>query len=462
MCSSDLGLAGLFDLRIHGDLLTSVNAATLAFLGLAAGSAGGVQLPQDALGSVAVRDLMPQGSIRAKSVQSVAFGQYVNASSVVSPSTAATSTDALRMLAAGTATVLANDTFKVVFGDTYAVAMFLGLAGAGFDTKPIVFRDQGADNVAVLGTVGVKSGSPTQITSVALSGDGGSIQTSQWVYSITSTGWLGDLTLGSNKGLNDVTAPSMAGQIDVAAGSISGDVQTTGIRIDPISGAATSVSADIGKLSASNVMTKVHVFGSLTGRVISRGNLLSQVIVDGGVSGVIAAQGNVGLSISNPTGLPTRHGGIQVAGTLSGQVVALGDVIGDVSVKGGLKGGRIGIKGSILGATTIGTTFDAASVVVAGGSIGGADCKISVPTVSGIIAAKGSISFLATPVLNGGRIYNLATGANATAISSIFTAGGVMLAFDGAKQDLSGLGQILSDLKNLKANASGVLTGPVA
>ena len=100
--------------------------------------------------------------------------------------------------------------------------------------------------------------------------------------------------------------------------------------------------------------------------------------------------------------------------------------------------------------------------VVAGGSIGGADCKISVPTVSGIIAAKGSISFLATPVLNGGRIYNLATGANATAISSIFTAGGVMLAFDGAKQDLSGLGQILSDLKNLKANASGVLTGPVA
>ena len=49
-----------------------------------------------------------------------------------------------------------------------------------------------------------------------------------------------------------------------------------------------------------------------------------------------------------------------------------------------------------------------------------------------------------------------------TAISSIFTAGGVMLAFDGAKQDLSGLGQILSDLKNLKANASGVLTGPVA
>ena len=62
-------------------------------------------------------------------------------------------------------------------------------AVVGCDAGEVVFTGGGteSDNTAVLGTMAVKSGNPTQILSVALSGDGGAIQTNVWISSITST-----------------------------------------------------------------------------------------------------------------------------------------------------------------------------------------------------------------------------------------------------------------------------------
>src|SRR5229473_358589 len=65
--------------------------------------------------------------------------------------------------------------------------------------------------------------------------------------SIISTGPLGDVNvLGA---LPSVTAPSIFGSL-VASGAIpaTSTVQTTGVRIDPITGASSGVPADFGRV----------------------------------------------------------------------------------------------------------------------------------------------------------------------------------------------------------------------
>src|SRR5262249_2700681 len=103
------------------------------------------------------------------------------------------------------------------------------------------------------------------VNTIDLRGDGGSIDTSLWVsQGITSTGPLGDLNFDSQQGLTNVMAHDIFGSI-TTQGPITGTIQTTGqrldpitglvanLRIDPISGVQTPVtsgpgSADIGRL----------------------------------------------------------------------------------------------------------------------------------------------------------------------------------------------------------------------
>ena len=67
------GVAGVRNVEVEGDLLTTITAAAQAFFGLP-NNQGGVQLPLDNLAGVEIRDYAPPKSILAKSIQGVAFG----------------------------------------------------------------------------------------------------------------------------------------------------------------------------------------------------------------------------------------------------------------------------------------------------------------------------------------------------------------------------------------------------
>jgi hypothetical protein len=154
-------------------------------------------------------------------------------------------------------------------------------------------------------------------------------------------------------------------------------------------------------------------------------------------------------------------------GGLSGEVVTLGCLIGDVTVNGGLRGGRIAAKGDILGNVTVNGGLDSSAAIVADGVIGDAAAGTAL-TVNGdnkgIIAARGPIRFGKKPPK--GAVYDnvgaVAGSPNAAAIDAIFTNRGQPLAFDLSGLDLAGLNLILADLLALKVGADGNLTGPVA
>src|SRR5262249_51474993 len=255
--------------------------------------------------------------------------------------------------------------------------------GGRFDDDSIVFVVQGVSSPNAAGTANVvtpsnaargavvalvtaeptvdKQGRPDDLVvrSISLRGDGASISTEQYVAdSITSTGPLGDLALDNKQGITDVTAPGIFGSI-TSDGPITGTVQTPGLRTDPITGVVSRIAADLGRLYVDtsdphhpSVAATVVQTGGVSGRLVSRGDLISEVFGQGGgsLSGVIAAQGNIGKTFTSPSGQSVRLGGI----------VALGLVLGDITIDGGLRGGRIAARGGIVGDMTINGGLDAA------------------------------------------------------------------------------------------------------
>ena len=156
---------------------------------------------------------------------------------------------------------------------------------------------------AMIGVDATPQGSVVQ--TVDLYGDGGSILSQQFIaQSVTSTGPLGDLTVLAPQGLNNVTAPSIFGNIS-AAGPLFGTIQTTGVRIDPVTGATSQIPADLGRVyvvqpggrNAKPYVTATAIGGqgtdSLSGRIISRGNLISSIRSDGGASGLDRGTGQL-------------------------------------------------------------------------------------------------------------------------------------------------------------------------
>jgi hypothetical protein len=227
-------------------------------------------------------------------------------------------------------------------------------------------------------------------------------------------------------------------------------------------------------------ITTINTTGDITGRIISRGNLVSR-IQSKKITGVIAAQGDIGAIQRNGTGAAVldgaghliRWGGILSDGGIYGQVVALGNVFGDITAHGGLKdNGRIAVKGravaglaatrtGLLGNVIIDGNIDDGGALVSGGLIGDAagGTVLHLGNNKGIIAAKGDINFEHSPK---GTVFEDATGVNAAAIDAIFTRGGGMpLAFDLVGLDLAGLASILHDLAALRVGTGGTLTGPV-
>jgi hypothetical protein len=458
-----VGVSGIRNVAVEGDLLTSVSSAAINFLGGDTTPAG-VRLPQDNLAGAAVRDNAPQGFIQTASIQAAAFGSTTDPYGNVVTGPNAKATDAEALLAPGTLIVQASDTFRVPFADALPVAFFMDTQAHNhhFDAHDVLFTDQAANDArgAVTALINVTvslnpGGQPkaSTIQTIDLRGDGGAIQTRQPIArSITCTGPLGDLILTAAGGLGaNVTAPSIIGNIEVQ-GPIFGTIQTTGLRTDPITGLTSAIAADWGTISGGPVPSTTVVQaqgGGIEGRLISRGNFFSQIEADGGIDGIIAAQGNLGAQIGG-----VRYGGILSNGPIRGQVVVLCNVLGDIVAHGGLKGGRIAVAGSLLGNTVLDGGIDAASALVAGGSIGSAAAGtgLTAGNVQGILAANGDINLLGQTNTSGAAFYkadlNSTDPTSAAAVDAIFQP----FDFDVTRLDLAGLGMMLQQLKSLSVS----------
>jgi hypothetical protein len=440
-----VGKAGVHNIEVGGDLLLGkVPPGAVSFFNnnnVPTNTPGGVQLPLDTV-AVAVAGKLPAASIVAKAVPALAAGSFAGVSAE-----SATHTDALVPLAKGTSLTQANDTFQVFISEASPVAQFLVTGpGNSFDAKPMLFADQVFDNRPVTATdTLVRSGSSSTVSTVAFTGQGGSLTTAQPITtSITSTGSLGDLILSAPHGLTaNVTAPSILGNIDVTNGGISGTIETSG---------------DLGRTfkdsNGNTVVTSIQTGGGgLTGAIIVGGNLISQVELKSGMDGVIAVHGDIG-TLQNVGGSMIRFGGITVStGGVDGQIVAQGNVFGDINVTGGLNG-RIAVHGTggILGKVLIGGGIGTTGAIVSRGSIGDATSgtQLSISgNDKGILAAEGNI--------NGdiSRLKNVFIGSKADAIDAIFldNNGNLLDVTDSDDLEL-----LLLHLRNLKVDSNGNLT----
>jgi hypothetical protein len=485
-------LTGVHNVVAGGSLLlNAVPAGAVTFFGLAANTAGGVQLPQDTL-AVAVAGNLPAASIVARGVPAVAAGSFAG----VSADTAGNS-DATVPLAAGTAVTQANDTFQVFVSTAGHVAQFLVTGpGGSFDNKKMLFGqlNPGSSPVApVTASVTlVPFGSSTSVQSVVFTGQGGSLTTQQPIttsISAVAGGSLGDLILSAPQGITaNITADSIIGNIDATNGAISGIIQAT--------------RGDIGRaFTSSGTITGVTFIstggGGLTGKILAKGNLVSRVTLHSGLDGVIAVDGDIGViqktlsgtAVTTSDGSLIRFGGITVStGGLAGEVVALGNAFGDINVSGGLSG-RIAVQGKeefglstgktfsrtgILGNVSVGGGISPTGAIVSAALLGdngtddlgtnpnGTHLSIS-GTDRGILAAGEDINFGSTGSLNQAGIFeNVATpgsrqyagGANIAAIDAIFTNNGAQLdVIDPAQLTL-----IIQDLLALTVS-NGRLTG---
>ncbi len=502
------GVSGIRNVAIEGDLLTAVSAGAVNFFKLPANAIdntpAGVRLGQDVLAGVAIRDYAPNGFIQAVSIQAVAFGSHTRPDGLIETGAAAHPDDAARLLTAATAIVQSNDTFRVPFADLPAqqVGFFLDTDehGGHFDNDNIALTVQGVStpNLSLTGNVVTQSnvargavtalinavktvdshGNPEDsvVQTMDLRGDGASFRTEQYIAGgVTSTGPLGDVTYQAAGGITNLTAPSIFGSI-LPNGPITGTVQTTGQRVDPISGVTSTVPADLGRLFVTMTdkgpiltTTTVTVKGpGLSGRLIVRGNLIGQVSSDGGISGVVAVQGNVAeTNATDKNGHAVRLGGITSNGPISGQIVVVGTMAGDLNAHGGLKGGRIAVKGDITGNVDIDGTIDAASALVSAGKIGDAasGTTLMVGDVQGILAAEGSINLGQPANTNKAAFFggNLKTtdAASTAAIDAVFTSNHLALGFDLSGLDLGGLALMLGDLRSL-TDQNHRLTGTMA
>jgi hypothetical protein len=470
--------SGVRDLSVEGSLLSTVTPAAASFLGLRTGSPGGVILPLDKLGSVAVRDNVRSGTVAATSLQALAFGTLTSGTTTVQASSA-TAAGAQTVLV-GTTLVPATSTYHVPVGGLGKQVLFIDTGGTGFDSRGLLFARQlpNAPRGAVTASVVVAAGTSGQVQRIDFSGDGGSVQTAMPItQAITGTGPLGDLTLLSTQGLvADVTAPGIVGNIEVTNGPISGTIQTT------------DATEDLGRVltdASSNPTgtTTIHTGGAFSGEIISRGNLVSRVVVDGPASGVIAAQGDIGAIRRDSTGRAvldsqghlSRLGGLSFGGPFSGQVVALGNLFGDLTVSNSSQDGRVAVKGrpvsglaasriGILGNVTIaGATQSGA--IISGGLVGDAagGTTVSASNFNGLIAARGDINFGTFHLGLGGTVLESVAiplgNPNAAAIDAVFTNNGQPLRFDITGLDLAGLELILQDVREIHVGSNGNLTG---
>jgi hypothetical protein len=227
---------------------------------------------------------------------------------------------------------------------------------------------------------------------------------------------------------------------------------------------AVHIGGDLFSLHSGTDFTDPHQ--GLFGQVVVGGSL-NQARVDGTMTGTLAVQGDIGAEVVGGDGSLTRDGWVIVSGPFGGQIVAMGNVYGDLWFKQDFTG-RVAVHGQaapqsgILGNVEIDGTIGPAGAIVSGGLLGdaAAGTALSTGVVSGILAAEGDISFGNMGDTSGAHILDDASGVNAAAIDAIFTDQGNLLVIDTTPQGLHNLALILTDLAALHVGPDGNLTGP--
>jgi hypothetical protein len=519
------GPTGIRNVAVEGDLLTTPSQQGSNFITPGVPvlpGTGGIRLPQDDLVGVAIRDFAPNNSIIVGSIQGAAFGQHMEEDGRLETGDDSNAEDAQELFPHGTRFVYATGTFRIPFGDLayQHVGFFLvtDLHNGHLDDHGINLSVQSWTHANAAGTANIVTQSNVArgaaiarittmavfddhghqkngvYTAISILGDGASIDAQLGVNSIDSAGPLGDIHLqGQPKTTVAITAPAIFGSVIAKGPSDLGSLVTSGVRTDPITGAASQIPADVGSVYVAwdNVTdpyisdgphaptlpshpgpahapylttTEIHEDGPAgPTSVVIRGNLVSWFSTDKLTNSIIAVQGNVGAfaTISGATG---RLGGIDGNDLINSQFIVLGQVIGDVGFKK-LTAGRIAVKGDVLGNFKLDGDNDAATRIVFGGKVGDATLGTAATFHdhnNGIIAAKGLIRFAHTVNQPGYLFNNTGTtpNPNTAAIDAIFAQLGVPLNFDVNPLDLAGLNFILQDLGNLTVQ-SGHLTGPI-
>jgi hypothetical protein len=192
------------------------------------------------------------------------------------------------------------------------------------------------------------------------------------------------------------------------------------------------------------------------------------------MTGTLAVGGDIGQGVVGPNGLLTRTGGVIVNAPFSGQIVAMGNVYGDLVFEKGVTG-RVAVQGQpvpgldpqrfgILGNVEITGVMAASGAIVSGGLIGDptGNTALNGNVIQGILAAKGAITFGKVGNMSNAHIFANAQGANFAAIDGIFTddTTGMPLYIDTTPTGLADLALILMDLAALQVGPNGNLTGP--
>jgi hypothetical protein len=210
----------------------------------------------------------------------------------------------------------------------------------------------------------------------------------------------------------------------------------------------------------------------LFGQVVVAGNL-NEAQVNGTMAGTIGVGGDIGQGVVGLNGSLTRYGWVIVNAAFTGQVVAMGNVYGDLWFKKDVDG-RISAHGrpvtglsterqGIVGNVRVDGTLGAKGAIVSDGLIGDAagGTKLTANGVAGILAAKGAIPLGQIGAADNAQIFANAQGVNSAAIDAIFSDQGNLLFIDTTPTGLRDLSLILNDLAALHIGAGGNLTGPI-
>jgi hypothetical protein len=482
---------------VEGSLLSAVTASQSSYFNFPIAAPGGIILPGDNLGIVAVRDQIAAASITAAGIEAISFtalqdtsGNLHSANSIVgSPLGRQTLLSALALnpkTGKAYAKVNApNQPLTAVVSSTASVGVFAGSAGKKyFDPRGLLLSDQGPANSTITAAVTYAAGVHPHpfINQVAFHGDGGAIVTGLPVANISSTGTLGDieLSLGKTEVLQSITAPSIFGTINLFGGTLVGAIQTTGVSTDN-QGNTHVVGADLGSIN-NGVPTEIDLKMGPKSQIISRGNLFSHVKVDGNFTGLIAANNDIGAANG-------RAGGINVTGTgtSTGQVIALGNINADITVAGKFTGkitaqgnpstgsgqspstssgqgtdGTPQVASGILGNVNITKGLWKPGVILSGGQIGDADqntaLTLGTPTNTGLIAAEQTINMNTPQVGNKPPKVGGSKGevqSNQQALSSLWVQN-----LDSQKdnQNLLGLRELEQNVSRIKKSPGGSLS----
>ena len=452
--------SGVSNISVDGSLLSKLTTPELQlFTTLTSSSHGGVVLPSDSITGVEVSGALPEGFIDVAGIEGVAFGLVTNgAGKSVALGTGVSINGIWVLLGTHAAINPATDTFIIPFYATQSVKLFARINTSLRMALVMTLTDSIPNSLPITAYVQIIPTSSNNVNplveSITLFGNGASINSPYSIANITSNGSLGNITITASSsttvdnaaGLGNVTATSIFGDIDVTHAGIYGVIQTT------VGDIGQFVVNKNGKITG---VTTIFARGAITGEIISAGNIISAITTDGNFSGVIAAQGNLGTIEVGSSPLK-QLGGITIKGADSGQIIALGNIYGNLTISGTMTGriaaeaeaitGLPAAGAGILGNVTV-KLFASGAAIISGGLIGDATdhTTVKLGKARGFVAADGSVNLKSTTFAAGNLIQN-ATGSNLSAIAAVFSNG-----------SLANLALIETNLNDIQDN-NGVLS----